>query len=106
MVQVDADGQPRVLHGGLDELHEIDMLGIFPGPGGDLEDQGGTHLGGGFRDALDDLHIIDVERADGIAALVGIAEHFGRSNDGQGYQLLSRKVYHAPAENKRIFSQK
>ncbi|CAN4035301.1 TM1266 family iron-only hydrogenase system putative regulator, partial [Dysosmobacter welbionis] len=47
---------------------------------GHLENQGSLQIPGGLGDALDDLHIVDVERADGIAAVVGFFEHFGRGN--------------------------
>ena len=46
----------------------------------DAEDQRGIDFLGSFGDTLDDLHVIDVESADGVAAVVGLLEHLGRSD--------------------------
>ena len=73
MVQVQGDGQAGVSHGGLHQLHQVGVVGVLPGPGGDLEDDGSVDLLGCLGDALDDLHIVDVEGADGVAAVVGLA---------------------------------
>jgi hypothetical protein len=44
---------------------------------GDLQDQRSPQILRGFGDALDDLHIVDVERADGVSARIRLFEHFG-----------------------------
>ena len=42
-------------------------------------DHGDTfELAGGLGDALDDLHIIHIESADGVSAVVGLRKHFFR----------------------------
>ena len=87
MVQMDGDGQIeagglfRVLNGGLDELHQVDVLGVLAGTGGHLQDQGSLLLHRGLGDALDDLHVVDVESADGVAAVIGFLEHLSGSYD-------------------------
>ena len=80
VVQVQGDGQARVLHGGLHQLHQVAVLGIFSGPGGHLEDDGGVGLLGSLGDALDDLHVVHVESADSVAAVISLLEHLSSSN--------------------------
>ena len=41
----------------------------------------GTEFARGVRDALNDLHVVDVESADGIAAVIGFLKHFFCSNE-------------------------
>ena len=79
VVQMQGDGQLGVAQdGSLDQLHQVVVVRIGAGALGDLEDDRGLLLGAGFGDALDDFHIVDIERADGVAAVVGLLEHFGR----------------------------
>ena len=91
VIEVHADGQVKargllgVLDGRLDEVHQINVLGILAGTGGNLKDQGSLLFDGGLGDALDDLHVVHVESADGVAAGVRFFEHFGRGYDGHGY---------------------
>ena len=61
---------------GLDQLDEIGVIGVGAGALGDLEDHGAVQLARCFRDTLDDFHVVDVEGADGITAVVGFREHF------------------------------
>ena len=70
------DRKTGLLLGSLDELDEIGVVGVGARAAGDLQDDGSFDLGRGLGDALDDLHVVDVERADGIAALIRLAEHF------------------------------
>ena len=88
VIEVQGDGQAGIGLGGLHELDEIDVLGILARAGGHLQDQGGIHLRCGLGDALDDLHIVHVERADGIAAFIGFPEHFLRRYDWHDITLL------------------
>ena len=86
MVQVDDDGQVEarsllgVLDGGPDQVHQVHVLGIGASALGDLQDQRGALFDGGLGDALDDLHVVHVESADGVAAIVSFLEHLGGSN--------------------------
>ena len=41
-----------------------------------LEDERSFQLGGSLGDGLNDLHIVDVESADGISAFVSLHQHF------------------------------
>ena len=74
MVQVKGNGQARILYGG--QFHQVAVLGVFPGPGGHLQNQRRAHFLGRLRNALDNFHIVDVKGADGIPALVGLLKHF------------------------------
>ena len=88
VVEVDADGQPRVLNGSFDELHQIHMLCIVARARGNLQDQRRVFLHRRFGDALDDFHVVDVECADGVAAFVRFFEHFGGCNKWHDKYLL------------------
>ena len=81
VVQMQGDGQAGLGLGGLHQLHEIGVVGVGPGALGDLQDHGGLDLRGGLGDALDDLHVVDVERTDGVAAVIGFFEHLGGSDN-------------------------
>ena len=76
VVQMQGDRKTGLQLGGLDELDKIGVVGVGTRAAGDLQDDGSLDLGRGLGDALDDLHVVDVERADGIAALIRLAEHF------------------------------
>ena len=82
-----------VLHRRLNELHEVDVLGIAAGALGHLKDQGSLEVDGGLGDALDDLHVVDVERADGVAAVVRFLEHFGSRYDSHKSYSFSKNVW-------------
>ena len=90
---MEADGQTSLNDGGLHQLHQIGVVGIGPGALGDLENQRGIDLFSGLRNSLNDFHVVDVEGADGVAAIVGFLEHFGSSNQWHTYQLLFLKIY-------------
>ena len=80
MIEVQGDRDVVDLEGSLDEVTEIRTLRVLAGTGGRLEDDRGFQLGSSFRDSLDDLHVVDVEGADGVATLVSLLEHFFCSN--------------------------
>ena len=76
------DGDIRVLDdGSLDQLHQIGVVGIGARALGNLQDDGGLQLAAGLGDALHDLHVVDVEGADGVAASIGLLEHLGTGNE-------------------------
>ena len=93
VIQVQADGQAGLDDGSLHQLHQVGVVGVGPGALGDLEDQRGADFLGSLGDTLDDLHVVDVEGADGIAAVIGLLEHFFRSYKGHWKVLLYLKVY-------------
>ena len=77
VVKVQADGQACLNDRRLHELHQISMVGVLARAGGNLKDQRCVELLRRLGDALNDLHVVDVERADGITALIRFFEHFG-----------------------------
>ena len=71
------DGDLRALNdSGLDQFHQIGVVGIGTGPLRHLKDHGGMDLSGRLCDALNDLHVVDIERADGVSSVIGLPEHF------------------------------
>ena len=76
VIQVQSQIDAAVLDGGLSQSHQILMLGVLARACGYLENNGGLDLTGSLGDGLDDLHVVDVEGTDGVAALVGLLEHF------------------------------
>ena len=75
VVKVQHHRQVGVQQGRLDELHDVVLPGVLARPGGNLKDQRGLFLAGRLHDALDDLHVVHVEGADGVPFLVGPLEH-------------------------------
>src|SRR5437667_4850884 len=76
MVAVNGDRQRRIfLHGGVDDGLEIADVGVFAGTLADLKDQRAFLLGAGIDDGLAQLHVVDIERADGKSAAIGEIEH-------------------------------
>ena len=63
----------------LDELDEVGVVCIRTCALGDLKNDRSLFFTAGFGDTLHDLHVVDVESADGITASVGLLEHFGGS---------------------------
>ena len=59
--------------GSLGQFYHISV--VFQHILGHLQDHGSGFLTAGFTDGLDGLHIVKVERADGIAATVRLLEH-------------------------------
>ena len=73
------DGDLRILdNGGLDQLYQIGVIGISARSLGHLQDHGAFQFARGLGDALNDLHIIDVECADRVSAVISFPEHFFR----------------------------
>ena len=70
----------RVQQRRLDQLHEIHVLGIRTRALGDLENDRRLLHRGRLGDALNDFHVVDVERADGIVAFIRLLKHLGRGN--------------------------
>ena len=99
VVQVQDDGNFGALqHRRLDQLDQVCVVGISPGTLGDLQDDRGLLLPAGFRDALHDFHIVDIESAYGIAAVISFLKHFLRS-----YQRHCKHSFSIPADI-RLFS--
>ena len=89
VVQVQGDGDLGALDdSGLYQLDQIGVVGIGSGALGDLKNQGRLLFLGGLGDALDDLHVVDVESADGVTAVISLLKHFGSSDQWHYYHLL------------------
>lgn len=71
MVQMQGNRNIRILfYSGLDHLYQIGRVRILAGAGRNLQDHRGLQLRAGAHNALDDFHIVNIERADRIAAVV------------------------------------
>ena len=88
VIQMQADGKPRLNLCGLYQLNQIGAVGVGTGALGYLQDDRCVALSGSLGDALNDLHIVDVKGADGIAAVIGLFEHFGGCNNRHVHTLL------------------
>ena len=89
VIQMQADGQTGLDDGGLHQLYQIGVVGIGAGTLGNLQDQRGAEVLGSFGDALDDLHIIHVERADGIPTVIRFFKHLPGGNKWHNDHLLN-----------------
>ena len=76
MIQVQSNVQPSVGNGGLHQLHQINVFGIFARAGAHLQNQRRFGFGRSLGDALDNFHIVHVESAHRVAAGVGFLKHF------------------------------
>ena len=74
MVEVDGDGNVGEADGGFDEFLEIDRIGVLARALGDLEHQRRFFLLASLNDGLDQLHVVDVEGAEGVFAVQGFGE--------------------------------
>ena len=52
------------------------MVGILTGALGNLQNKRRINFLGCFGDPLNNLHVVDVEGTDGIAAIIGFFKHF------------------------------
>ena len=76
MVQMDYNIQVTGFYSSLNKLHQVGMVGVLARTGRYLQDQGRVLLLGALNDALDDFHVVDVERSDRIAAFIRFFKHF------------------------------
>ena len=79
VVQMETDRQAGFDHGGFHQLDQVRTVGILARAGRYLQDHRRVALLGSLRDALNDLHIVHVEGANGIAACIRFCKHFLRS---------------------------
>ena len=80
VVQMQNDGDIGAAnYGSLDQFDQIVVVRVGASTLGDLQDNGSVLFLAGFGDALNDFHVVDVESADGVAAVVSLLEHFGCS---------------------------
>ena len=93
VVKMQADRQAGVRDCSLDKLDEIGVVGVAARALGNLKDQRSVAFLGGLRDALDDLHVIDVKCADGVTAVVGFLKHFFGSYERHTVIHLLSELY-------------
>ena len=80
MIKMQADGKPGIFDSSLNQFCQIDGLCIVARALGYLKNQRSIFLFGRFRNPLDNFHVIDVESADGISALVCLLKHLCSCN--------------------------
>jgi hypothetical protein len=81
MIQMQNDRDIRILdNSSLNHLYQIGSVGISTSSFGYLQDNGGLALIGSLSDSLNDLHVVNVESADSITAIICLLKHFSRSN--------------------------
>ena len=80
VIQMKGDGQTGLDDGSLNQLHQVGVVGIGTSTLGNLQNHGSIDFHGGFGDALNDFHVVDVESADGITAIVSQKNASKRDN--------------------------
>ena len=81
VVQVQCDGNLGAFnHSGFHQLHKVRVVGVGAGALGNLQNQRSLLLPGSLSNALDDLHVVDIECADSVSAVIGLFEHLGSGN--------------------------
>ncbi len=89
VIQMQRDRDLRALDGsGLNQLHQVGVVGIGARALGHLQDNRSLLLAAGFGDGLNDFHVVHVESADSVAAVISLLEHFGSSNKSHFHSLL------------------
>ena len=76
VVKVKSEVNAAVLYCSLGKTEQVCGLCIFACAGRDLKDDGGFFLSRRLGYRLDYFHVVDVERADGVTALICLPEHF------------------------------
>ena len=77
VVQMQGQVNAAVGNGCLCQRHEVRRFGVLPRACGDLQDDGGLNLTCCLGNRLHDLHVVDVEGADGVTARIRLFEHRG-----------------------------
>ena len=80
VVKVKSEINAAVLNCCASKAHKVCVLSILTRACGNLENNGGLFLSSRLGDSLDDLHVVNVESADSIAAGISLLEHFLCSN--------------------------
>ena len=74
MIQVDGDGDIGKADGGLDQLFQINRVGIAAGAFGNLEHYRGFFLFARFNNGLKQFHIVHIKRAERVFAFEGLGK--------------------------------
>lgn len=104
MVEMDGDGDVREADGGLDELFQIDRVGIFAGAAGDLQHDRGFFLLAGLDDGLDEFHVVDVESAEGVFAFEGLGEQIFGVCQRHNLLVFARMIPRPAADCRTAFT--
>ena len=81
VIEVQRDRDIRaLLDSGLYHLNEVGVVRVSAGALGNLKDNGSLLLLAGLGNALHDLHVVHIESADSVTAVVSFLEHLRRSN--------------------------
>ena len=88
MIEVNRDGNVAQTQGCFDEFFQVNRMCILPRTFGDLEHDRRLFLFAGLHDGLEQLHIVDVERADGVFAPERLGKEF--SGVGQWHKFSVR----------------
>ena len=70
-----------LLGGGLDEVLDEGLTGVFAGTGAGLQNHRGTHLIRGLHDSLDLLQVVDVEGRNAVAVFGGVVQQFAHRDE-------------------------
>ena len=99
VVQVQGDGDFGALDdSGLDQLHQVGVVGVGAGTLGNLQDNRSLLLLAGLSDGLNDLHVVDVESTDGVAAVVSLLKHLSSINQRHRYHPFLITAEQAPPD--------
>ena len=80
VVQVQSDGNFGALdNSSLNQLHQVGVVGVSAGTLGNLQDDRSLLFLASLGDGLNDFHVVDVESADSVAAVVSLLKHLGSS---------------------------
>ena len=81
VIEMECDRDLRILdHCCLNQLYQIGVVRICARTLGDLKDHRAVQFASCFCDTLNDFHIVHVECADGISAVISLLEHFSSCN--------------------------
>ena len=81
MVQMKRDRDIGILDDcRFNQLYQVSMVCVSTSAFGNLQDNRAVQLAGCLSNTLNDLHVVHVERADGISAVISLLEHFSCCN--------------------------
>jgi len=98
VIQMQTDGQASLDDSSLDQLGQISVVGISASALGNLQDEGSVDFHSSLSDTLNDLHVVDVESTDGVAAVISFLKHLSSSDQWHIYHSFSKlAIYILPS---------
>ena len=76
VIQMKSDRNIVLNQSCFNQFYKIRMICIFSGSCRNLKDQRGIQFAGGFCDTLYDLHVVYIESADCVSAVISFLKHF------------------------------